>query len=83
MIYEPKEWFIYCTLIIFGQVTECTSADEEQEYEDSLLQGIKTEPGEETETSTIQIRVNASAPRKKEETQSSVSLRYVIHLTDL
>ncbi|KAK4295817.1 hypothetical protein Pmani_031638 [Petrolisthes manimaculis] len=53
------------------EVTECVSADEEQEYESSLLQGIKTEPGEESETSTIQIRVNASAPRKKEQSQSS------------
>lgn len=48
-----------------------------EEGEDSLLQRIKKEPGEAEEgyeeSSTLQIRVNASAPRKVHGEQSEVS----------
>ncbi|XP_071537644.1 uncharacterized protein [Panulirus ornatus] len=53
------------------QVTEDAPADEESGGHDTVLQQIKKEPDDDGESSTIQIRVNASSPRKKEAPQLS------------
>ncbi|XP_037791462.1 uncharacterized protein LOC119586810 isoform X1 [Penaeus monodon] len=51
------------------EVIEETAADEEAALRDPLLRRIKKEP-EDPESATIQIRVNASSPRKKDVSQS-------------
>ncbi|KAG7153307.1 hypothetical protein Hamer_G010603 [Homarus americanus] len=48
------------------EVIEDTPEGEESEVRDPLLRRIKKEPGEDGESATIQIRVNATSPRKKE-----------------